>query len=485
MKTTTRLSRSLDLLNRWCLWKAILFIWIVLRPGPLSAATINVNSIAALQSAIHDASPGDILILADGVYTTNDPITVIKQGSASQPITITSQTIGGVEIRGSSGFQINSPATYIIIKGLKFTHSTGTAWIATGATHITFTRNIFECAPAGAGNKPYLSISGDDAEISYNTFQNKNTEGCMITIQGPGSSGMAQHTWIHHNLFDNFEPSGANNSSAIQPGLSSRSLTPAHTLIEHNLFLDCRGENEGIVANKSTDNIYRYNTFGPGCREVSLRHGDRMKVYSNFFIGSTGLRFSGDDHHIYSNYFEDCDVAINCTNGDGDVHNGDDLRSHDRPDRVQIVFNTLVNNQTNYRMPDRSGGLGATNITFANNIIQGGNPISLDGTYSNPVWSGNILWDVAGGDMPASGYTTVNPQLSKDDNGVFHIDSHSPAVNVSANSYAYVTLDIDGHPRSANRDVGADECSTAAVTNRPLTVADVGPHAGPVDQSMR
>jgi len=279
-------------------------------------------------------------------------------------------------------------------------------------------------------------------------------------------------------LFDNFEPSGANNSSAIQPGLSSRSLTPAHTLIEHNLFLDCRGENEGIIANKSSDNIYRYNTFGQGCTEVSLRHGDRMEVYGNFFIGSTGLRFSGDDHQIYSNYFENCDVAINCTNGDGDVHNGDDLRSHDRPDRVQIVFNTLVNNRTNYRMPGRSGGLGATNITFANNIIQEGDPVSLSGTYANPVWSGNILWNVDGGDMPSGGYTTVNPQLSKDGNGVYHISSGSPAIDASTGSYAYVTLDIDGPPRTSNRDVGADEFSSAPITNRPLTKTDVGHDAG-------
>ena len=481
MNTTTRIPILPDLSNRWCLWRVILFLLIALRPGTLFAATISVNSISALQSAIHDASPGDIIMLADGVYTTIAPITVTSQGTASQPITITARTIGGAEIRGSSGFQINSPANYITIKGFKFTHNTGTAWIAPDATHITFTRNIFECASAGSGNKPYLRISGDDAEISYNTFQHKDTEGCMITIQGPGNSGMAQHTWIHHNLFDNFEPSGENNSSAIQPGLSGRSLTPAHALIEHNLFLDCRGENEGIVANKSSDNIYRYNTFGPGSREVSLRHGDRMKVYSNFFIGSTGLRFSGDDHQIYSNYFENCDVAINCTNGDGDVHNGDDLRSHDRPDRVQIVFNTLVNNQTNYRMPGRSGGLGATNIIFANNTIQGGDPVSLDGTYVNPTWSGNILWNVVGGDMPSNGYTTFNPQLSKDDNGIYHISSGSPAINASTGSYAYVTLDIDGHSRSANRDVGGDEYSTASVINRPLTVADVGPNAGSAD----
>lgn len=460
----------------------LLMLLLAVIPLPLAAANVTVSSLSALQTAINNAGPGDVITITNGVYTATAAITVSRQGTASQPITITAQTIGGVEIGGTSGFQINSPAAYIIIKGFKFTHSTGTIRIATGATHCLFTRNIFECVAAGTGNKPYISVSGDDNVISYNTFQHKSTEGCMITIQGPGSSGMAQRTWIHHNYFNDFAPSGANNSSAIQVGLSSRSLTSAFTIIEYNLFIDCRGENEGIVANKSSDNIYRYNTFGTGSSEVSLRHGDRMKVYGNFFIGCTGLRFCADDHQIYSNYFEDCDFAINCVNGDGDVHNGDALTSHDRPDGVNIVFNTLVNNTTNYRMPGRTNGLGATNITFANNIIQGGDAVSLSGTYSNPVWGGNILWNVTGGAgaIPSGGYTIANPQLSEDGNSVFHIAAGSPAVNTATGTYSYVTLDIDGQTRDSSRDAGSDEYSTTAVTNRPLTTADVGVTAGSV-----
>lgn len=455
----------------------ILLTLLLARPGMLLADTITVSSLSALQSAINSASPGDIIIVTNGVYTASSAISVSKQGTSSQPITIMAQTTGGVEIAGTSGFQLNSPAAYIIIKGFKFTHSTGTARINTGATHCTITRNVYECAAAGTGNKPYLSISGDDNEISYNTFQNKSTEGCMVTIQGPGSDGMAQNTWIHHNYFYNFAPSGANNSSAIQPGLSSRSLTPAHSLIEYNLFIQCRGENENI-ANKSSDNIYRYNTFGTGTTELSLRHGNRMQVYGNFFLGSQGLRFCADDHKIYSNYFEGCSFAINCVNGDGEVADGDPLTSHDRPDRVHVVFNTLVNNTTNYRMPGRTGGLGATGIVFANNIIQGGDPISLSGTYASPTWSGNILWNVTGGAMPSSGYTTADPKLVEDSNSIFHIQSNSPAVDASIGSYTYVTQDMDGHPRSGARDVGGDEYSTSPVVNRPLTTADVGPAAG-------
>lgn len=456
----------------------MLLIFMVCLTGTVNGGTVRVKSIGELQKAINNASPGDLIVVVNGTYITEEPITVSVKGTDASPIVIAAESTGGVEIKGTAGFHILNPAGHIVIRGFKFTHNTGQARIEAGASHCIITRNIFECAPAGKGNKPYLSISGDDTEISYNTFQNKDTEGCMVTIQGPGSSGMAQRTWIHHNYFFNFMPSRANNSSAIQPGLSSRSLTPAHTLIEYNLFVGCRGENEGIVANKSSDNIYRFNTFGEGCSEVSLRHGDRLEVYCNFFTGNTGLRFCADKHRIYSNYFENCEVAINCVNGDGDVHAGDDLRQHDRPDSVEIVFNTLVNNKENYRMPDRRNGLGATSITFANNIIQGGAPVSLTGPYANPVWSGNILWKVEGGDMPDEGYITADPLLTKSGPGIFRIGATSPAINGSKGLYPYVDADIDGQKRKGKSDTGADERVKKAGFNRPLTTADVGPQAG-------
>ena len=65
-------------------------------------------------------------------------------------------------------------------------------------------------------------------------------------------------------------------------------------------------------------------------------------LYGNFFIGTHGgLRIFGDDHLIYSNYFQSNRPAVQIGNGDGNVPPAK-LTSHDRPDRVQFVFNTLV-----------------------------------------------------------------------------------------------------------------------------------------------
>src|SRR5688500_14441701 len=82
----------------------------------------SVSSIADLQSAISKAVAGDVIMLTNGVYTTDADIAIDKQGKANEPITIMAQSIGGVEINGKGGFNISGNASYIVIKGFKFTH---------------------------------------------------------------------------------------------------------------------------------------------------------------------------------------------------------------------------------------------------------------------------------------------------------------------------------------------------------------------------
>jgi len=291
---------------------------------------------------------------------------------------------------------------------------------------------------------------------------------------------MAQRTWVHHNLFQNFSSVGGNGGETLQIGLSGRSLTDAHTLVENNLFVNCNGENE-MISNKSSANTYRYNTFRDSTSgELTLRHGNDCVVHSNFFLNTAGLRFFGDDHQIYSNYFEDCDPGIQIGNGDGEVADGAPLTSHDRPDRVRVSFNTLVNNNRSVIMSGRTNGLGATDLVFGNNIIQSDFDVILDlgGPTPNARFEGNIVFGAAtNGDMPSSGARRVNPQLTQDSFSIFRLLSTSPAINTSVGSYPEVIIDLDGQTRSGTKDVGADEFSTAPVIRRPLTTANVGPNA--------
>ena len=126
-----------------------------------AAATHTVTSIAELQARIDTAVPGDTIVVRNGVYTISAAITVETQGTEGAPIRIAAQSVGGVEITGTHGFDVRSPAMHVEITGFLFTHRAGTTRVRSGATHIRFTRNIFECNGEGA----YLQIAGDHAQV--------------------------------------------------------------------------------------------------------------------------------------------------------------------------------------------------------------------------------------------------------------------------------------------------------------------------------
>ncbi len=380
---------------------------------PEPTGTIKVSSLAELEKAVDAAKPGDRVVLADGTYTSAAPIAVNKQGTAEHPIVISAQSIGGAEIAGVGSFAIGKDAAFVVIEGFKFTHAPAIINIPASASHCRISRNIFELAITG--RSPYLSVSGSECEIDHNEFRNKKTEGEMLIVLGPGSDQMAQHTWIHHNYFHDFKSPPANNCSAIQIGLSGRSMASGWSVTEYNLFVKCAGENEGCICNKSSDNTYRFNTFGEGSTELSIRHGNRCQIYANFFIGCEGIRFFGHDHRIYDNYFTACNPAIHIGNGDGIIPPAK-LTAHDKPVGEQVVFNTLVNNRRNIIMQGRNNGLGAADVVVANNIIQGGpKAAQIAGPMENATWQGNIVWETSGGagDIPEGGFKIANPQLEQ------------------------------------------------------------------------
>jgi hypothetical protein len=430
-----------------------------------SAGIHEVRSIPDLQAAIDGAVAGDTIVMHNGVYTTTASITVNRQGTASDPIRIVAQAIGGVEITGTHGFNVVSPAAYVEIRGFLFTHASGRTQIRSGATHIRFTQNFFECTGSGA----YLTVAGHFAEVDLNEFRNKSTLGNMIDVRGTGSQ-IAQHVWIHHNYFHDFTSPGGNGAETIRFGLSGLSLSNGYGLIEHNLFVACTGENE-LISNKSSSNTYRYNTIldSPG-GELTLRHGNEVFVYGNYIRNSAGMRIFGDRHQIFSNYLEGT-IGINIGNGAGEVADGAALTTHDRPDDNVITFNTLVHSTRNYFMTGRTNGLGATNTVFANNILQGGGAAaSLNGLYTGGVWSGNIIWETAGaGVMPIGTFDEVNPLLEPKANGVFRPRPESPAIDSAIGDHAAVTVDMDGQTRAEPKDRGADEVSSGPVSARLLT----------------
>ena len=250
----------------------VLLAFIVLaRAVAASAATYEVDSLAALQARVKSAVPGDVIVLKDGVYTTTAPIVIDRQGAAGKPIRIAAKTPGGVTFAGADGFDLAATAAYVEIDGFLLKHQSGKTQVRSGATHIRFTHNVFECVGDGA----YLTIAGDDTEVDRNEFRNKKTLGNMIDVRGAGSQ-VAQRVHIHHNYFHDFTSPGpgTNGAETIRFGLSGLSMSKGLGVIEQNLFVRCIGENE-LMSIKSGSNIIRDNTIldSPGA-QLTLRHGN-------------------------------------------------------------------------------------------------------------------------------------------------------------------------------------------------------------------
>jgi hypothetical protein len=469
------------------------WLLVALLSQPLSggAATYYVGSIASLTTRINSAVAGDEIVVSNGVYTTSASLGINRVGTAANRIVIRAETVGGVEITGTHGFNLNSGATYITIQGFKFTHAASIG-ISSGASFCRLTRNVIQLTIPATNDVSYINISGNDIEIDRNELRNKATLGNMLDVTGSGSQ-VARRLWVHHNYFHDFTSPGGNGAETIRWGLSGLSLSTGDGICEYNLFVRCNGENE-MISNKSSGNTYRYNTVLDS-REISQRHGNDCFYYGNYLRNSEGIRVYGDRHKIFNNYLQGNSIGVNMGNGGGDIYNGAELTAHDRPDDNMVVFNTFVNNNTHYQMGGRTGGLGSSNTVVANNIFQsGGNmaSISSSGPYTG-TWTNNIRWNTSSaGNMPASGYATVNPLLVADASGVFRLQSGSPAINAGRAAFdfygvpvssAQITNDMDGQPRDANRDIGADEFSSAAVGARLLTTNDVGPLSGLLSQA--
>ena len=440
-----------------------------------SAADHVVDSIAALKSKVFSAGPGDTITLKNGVYATTTAITVRGRGTAAEPITIAAESVGGVEISGTNGFNVVEPAEHVVIRGFTFTHASGKNMIGAGTAHVRFTRNVFQCTGDGA----YLSVLGDDAQIDYNEFRDKKTVGAMLAVGGTGSQ-IARRLWVHHNQFRDFASAGGTVAEMIRFGLSQLALSAGAGVVEHNLFVRCRGDNE-IVSNRSSGNTYRYNTvLDSPSSQFTLRAGHDCLVYGNVFRNTQGLRLYGDRHQVFSNYFEGNYIGITLGNGDGEMAEGASATTHDRPDYCVIAFNTLVDNRTHYQLSRRgAGALGATHTTFANNVIAGtGIAAKIEGPNSDAIWSGNLLWNSGSpGDLPVEGYTKSDPLLVAGPDGLKRPQPGSPAIAAAVGEFPFVKVDLDGQPRPEKKSKGADEISEAPVVARVLTPADVGPLA--------
>ncbi len=484
-----------------------------------------------LADAVNASSDGGIFIVTDGTYNDFEATFEIV-ATQNNPIIIQAETVGGVTLTGESHFVFKKSA-FVTLQGFVFDGQGEDSLVKLeGSNNIRISRNVFELETSESIKWVFVGGVWNDNtfpfqypshhnRIDHNIFQNKETPGHYITIDGSfddtGSEEVyyqSQYDKIDYNYFKNNGPRAVNEQESIRIGWSEMSLSSGYTIVEHNLFEDCDGDPE-IVSVKSCDNTIRHNTFIASYGTLSLRHGNRNRVEGNYFFGNEkpigtspagstiytgGIRIYGTDHLIINNYMEGLngtrwDAPITLTLGDAIDGQSSSLSKHFRAERVTIAYNTLVNNSHGIEIGyDNNDNYNKDleDITITNNLITGSDNslveiVDTDNDQGNEItWLSNLMYPTddavlltgaSSTSFDVTAVTNENPHLVFD--GIYNIwktTSDTP-LYPNALSSGNIDEDIEGQERPSNSNPGADHFSLESIRFTPLTSDDVGPNA--------
>ncbi len=468
--------------------------------------TVNVSSSSALNTAVAGAQPGDCIVLANGNYSA---FTITADGTSSLPITISAANRGSATI--NSGILRLNGANWVVLDGLKITSSGGTTTLdgesrqvivsIAGSNNCRLTRLTFR--PTGhAAKTAFVMLNGNSTNnrIDHSDFGPNTVDGVHYvwpagnkTIPGvtppsdrtdwanyhsPVNPNIARGTMIDHNYFHDMASGTA--ECMVLGGLGvTGDYQDTNTVVENNLFTNCDGDPE-IISIKSSSNIVRYNTIRTSAGGIVSRAGNKNQIYGNFILqggkdGSAGIRLHEKDHTVYNNYIENTqDYPFNIASGD--AYTDPDF-VHAQVFRAHVIHNTIaLLNGRPLIVGWGSNALAPVDCVVANNILDGNATLLSLPLPGNTTFSNNIAHGTLGASRSASEFRLIDP-LFTTSNGLQKLTASSPAIGfANPTFYPFVTDDMDGQPRTSP-DTGADEFSTATITRRPLTTADVGPNA--------
>jgi hypothetical protein len=118
-------------------------------------------------------------------------------------------------------------------------------------------------------------------------------------VINPGQ-GMNPH--VFRNYFHDTKPlcgNGDDNSAMHVGGGAEHSRRRVGALVEYNLYVNIRGDDE-IISNKSSGNTYQFNTAING-KEFVNRHGEENQWIANWLLETTGLRLHDRGHKVFGN----------------------------------------------------------------------------------------------------------------------------------------------------------------------------------------
>ena len=447
-----------------------------------------VSSVDEAAEAVAAAEPGDVVVLADGTYVSQ-VFELGGHGTAEAPIVFRSATPGGAIFTGLSLVVISG--RHVVVDGLVFDQAwEGTAVRLKSATECRLTNCAFIESGRPTSTYPRIIsfVGGSQRNRVDHCYMQANLSIGIGVEVAPGDSENT-HNQIDHNYFKDIIRRHTNGQETVQigqGGLSDR--TAQYTVVEYNLFDNASGDSE-IISSKTGHNIIRYNTFRNCSGTVNLRGGSYSRVEGNYFFNCDGGVRVHDGHHvIVNNYMSDgkWGIALPRTAGD------EEYTYYGPVVNCVVAHNTIINfSRAGISIGEEHTFEAAKwqQLPVGNDFIKNlvvsprGTLIKDDGSYTT-LWRGNVAWatDDAAIGLEHEGILQADPGLVRE-GAVLRMPSEgSPAQNLASVDFRNIgapipgaDVDIDGQPRDAQADAGADEVSGAPILRRPLEAADVGP----------
>lgn len=259
--------------------------------------------------------PGDIVVLANGEWRDFE-IVFAGKGTKAKPITLISETPGGVIISGKSNLKIGG--SYMLVTGLVFRNG----YSPTGEV-IAFRRTKEDVATDSRVteividhfNQPdryktdyWVAMDGKRNRFDHSNLVGKANDGVTVAVRLDLETSKLNGHRIDHNYFGPRPVLGSNGGETIRIGTSRESMFDSATIIENNVFDRTDGEVE-IISIKSGANVVRGNLFLESRGAVVLRHGDSNLIERNVFLGkgkehTGGVRVINRNQIVRGNYME-------------------------------------------------------------------------------------------------------------------------------------------------------------------------------------
>ncbi|MEM6555627.1 MAG: chondroitinase-B domain-containing protein [Pseudomonadota bacterium] len=370
------------------------------------------------------AQPGDVLVLANGIWRDFD-LVLEAEGTADHPIYLIAEEPGQVVLSGQSSLRLGGK--HLIVSGLVFrdgyTPRNEVISFRRDSETLAFNSRVTQTVienynnPDRTQRDAWVVMYGQNNEFDHNHLSGKLNSGPTMTVRLNTEDSQNNNHRIHHNYFGPRPVFGSNGGETLRIGTSHYSLTTSGTRVEHNYFDRCSGEVE-IISNKSGSNTYRGNTFYESRGTLTLRHGNDTVVEQNLFDGNGapytgGVRVINARQTVRNNMFRNLNGerfsgALVVMNG---VPNSPINRYH-QVDGAVIEGNSFENVGTIElgEGSDTERSAVPINSTFRNNVVLGSGdatPFNLYDDMSGISFADNVTNFVPPSDI-ASGFAILD-----------------------------------------------------------------------------